>query len=155
MLHRAGKRFLIFVSARLKIVDQLQIDPTGDPVPVQIMDDDILLHDPLVVAAPGEEGHILAAPGAERLERVGEGKTEGETFFVKSSDLFDFIVHTLEVHGLDVDRELLTQRHVRIEFDSADLDDLSAKMNRELVEDGGFGAHGLIPFQIHHNIVHM
>ena len=154
MLHCAGKGFLILVSACLKIVDQLQVDPACDPVPVKVMDNNILLHDPLVVAAPGEEGYILAAPGTKGLERVGEGQTVGKTLFVKAGDLFDLIVHTLEVHGLDVDRELLAQRHVGVEFDGADLDDLPTKMNGELVEDGGFGAHGLIPFQIHHNIVH-
>ena len=93
------------------------------------MDDDVLLHDAAVVAAPRQEGDVVAAPGAEALHRVGEGQALCQTLLVKAGELFDLVVHTLEIDRLDVDGEFFAQRHVVVELDSADLDDLAAKMD--------------------------
>ena len=118
------------------------------------MDNDVLLHDALVVAAPGDEGHIVAAPGAKLLHGVGKGDALGQTLLVKAGDFFHLVVHTAEVHGLDVHGKFLARLHVLRQLDGADLDDLSPEMDGELVENGGLGAHCLIPLQIHHNVIH-
>ena len=154
MLHRAGKGLLVFVPTGLQVVDELEVDPSGDPVPVEVVDDDVLFHDAAVVAAPGQKGDVLAAPGAKGVHRVGEGESLRQTFFIKTGELFHLVVHTLEVGRLDIDREFLAQCHVVVQLDGADLDDLTAQMDRQLVEYGRFGAHGLVPLQIHHDIVH-
>ena len=77
-----------------------------------------------------------------------------QTLLIKAGDLLDLIVHTAEVHGLDVDSKFLAGGHVLIELDRAYLDYLAAEVDRQLIEHGGLGAHCLIPFQIHHNIIH-
>ena len=56
-------------------------------------------------------------------------------------------------HGAELDGLILCAE-VLVELDGADLDDLPAEMDREFIEYGGFGAHGLIPLQVHHDIVH-
>ena len=56
--------------------------------------------------------------------------------------------------GAHIDGELLAGGHVVIELHRADLDDLSPEMDGELFEDGGVGAHGLIPFQVQNDIIH-
>ena len=101
------------------------------------MNDDVLLHDALVVIAPGEEGDPLAAPGAELLKRLREGDAVGEPLLVEAGELFYFVVHALEVYGL-----------------GAYLDYLTPQVDWQPVENGGFGAHRLIPLQIHHYIIH-
>ena len=125
-----------------------------DPVPVQIVDDDILFHNALVVAAPGNEGHIVPAPGAKALHRLGKGEAVGQPLLIKTGDLLHFIMHTPEVYGLYVHRKFLTRLHIFRELDRADLNNLAAQMDGQLVKNGGFGTHRLVPFQIHHNIVH-
>ena len=65
VLHRRGQGLLILVPVRLEVVYELEVHPAGYPVPIQVVDDDILFHYPLVVVAPGEEGHAVAAPFAE------------------------------------------------------------------------------------------
>ena len=154
VLHRRGERLLVAVSVRLQIINDLEIDPAGDPVPVEIMDDDVLLQDALVVAAPGEECHVIAAPFAELLQRGGEVCSLCQTLAVKAGELFHFVMHPLEVDGLDVDLELLAGRHVVVQLHGADLNDLASEMNGKFIEYGGFGAHSLVPLQIHHNIMH-
>ena len=118
------------------------------------MDDDVLLHDALIVAAPGEERDVVAAPGAELLERLAEADAVGQTLPVEAGELFHLVMHPLEIHRLDVDLKFVARRHIVVEPHCADLDDLPAQMDRQLVEDGGFGTHRLIPFHIHHDIVH-
>ena len=118
------------------------------------MDDDVLLHDALIVIAPSDEGDPVPAPCAELLERVGKGDAVSQTLLIKAGDLLDLIVHTAEVHGLDVDSKFLAGGHVLLELDRAYLDYLAAEVDRQLIEHGGLGAHRLIPFQIHHNIIH-
>ena len=154
VLHGTRKGFLIFVPAGLQVVDELQVHPSGDPIPVQIVNDDILLEDALVVTAPGQEGDVVPAPGAKALQRLGKAETVGQTVLVEAGDFFDFIVHTLEVDGTHVDREFLAGRHVLVQLHRTDLNDLSPQMDGELVKYGGLGAHRLIPLQIHHDIVH-
>ena len=72
MLHGGCKRFLVLVAAGLEIVDHLEIDPPGDPVPIEVMDDDILFEDSLIVPAPCKEGNVVAAPGPEEFHGLGE-----------------------------------------------------------------------------------
>ena len=154
MLHGAGEGLLVLVPAGLQVVDELEVDPAGDPVPIQIVDDDVLLQNTLVVAAPGQESHVLPAPGAKLLQRFGEGDTVGEPVLVKAGDLFDLVVHTPEVNGPDVDRKFLGGAHVPVQLHGADLDDFAAQVDGQLIENGGFGAHRLVPLQIHHDVIH-
>ena len=118
------------------------------------MDDDVLLEDALIVAAPGEERHIVPAPGAKLRQRLRKAHAGGQALAVEAGELFDLVVHTLEVHGLDIDLKFFAGGHVLVELYRADLDDLAAQVNGQLVEYGGFGTHRLIPFQIHHDIMH-
>ena len=71
MLHRAGEGFLVLVAAGLEVVDKLKVDPACDPVPVKIVDYDVLLEDALIVAAPGEKRprRSCAAVQARRQRR--------------------------------------------------------------------------------------
>ena len=154
VLHRRGERFLVAVAVGLEVVDELEVDPAGDPVPVQIVDDDVLLEDALIVAAPGEERHIVPAPGAKLRQRLRKAHAGGQALAVEAGEFFDLVVHTLEVHGLDIDLKFFAGGHVLVELHRADLDDLAAQVNGQLVEYGGFGTHRLIPFQIHHDIMH-
>ena len=154
VLHRRGERFLVAVAVGLEVVDELEVDPAGDPIPVQIVDDDVLLEDALIVAAPGEERHIVPAPGTKLRQRLRKAHAGGQALTVEASELFDLVVHTLEVHGLDIDLKFFAGGHVLVELHRADLDDLAAQVNGQLVEYGGFGTHRLIPFQIHHDIMH-
>ena len=34
VLHRGRKRFLVAVAVGLEVIDELEVDPAGDPVPV-------------------------------------------------------------------------------------------------------------------------
>ena len=154
MLHGAGKGLLVLVTAGLEIVDELEVDPARDPIPVEIVDDDVLLHDALIVAAPCDEGHVIPTPGAKLLHRVGEGVSVAQALLVKAGDLFDLVVHAAKVHGLYVNGKLLAGLHVLGKLDRADLNDLAAEMDRQLIKYGGFGTHRLIPFQIHHHVIH-
>lgn len=52
------------------------------------MDDNILLHNALVVVTPGEEGHVLSAPVPEPLESVLKGYTAGKALRIKAGELF-------------------------------------------------------------------
>ena len=154
VLHCCRKRFLVAVAVGLEVVDELEVDPAGDPVPVQIMDDNVLLEDALIVAAPGEERHIVSAPGAKLRQRLRKAHAGGQPLAVKAGELFYLVVHALEVHGLDIDLKFFAGGHVLVELHRADLDDLATQVNGQLVEYGGFGTHRLIPFQIHHDIMH-
>ena len=154
MLLRRGVRFLVAVAVGLEVVDELEVDPAGDPVPVQIVDDDVLLEDALIVAAPGEERHIAPAPGAKLRQRLRKAHAGGQALAVEAGEFFDLVVHTLEVHGLDIDLKFFAGGHVLVELHRADLDDLAAQVNGQLVEYGGFGTHRLIPFQIQNDIFH-
>ena len=120
--------------------------------PVEVMDYDVLLHDALVVIAPGVEGAVLAAEFPEAREGLLEAAGVREPGVVDPRELLDLVVHLLEIHGLDVDLELLAGGPVVIQADGADLDDLAAQMDREPVEDGGFGAHRLVPFHVDDNV---
>ena len=156
VLHRRGEGLLRPVAVGLEVVDQLQIHPARDPVPVEIVDDDVLLHDALIVAAPGEEGDlVVSAPGAELLQRLREAHALGETVAVEAGELLHLVVHALEVDRLHVELEFLSGAEVLIQLHRADLDDLAAQVDRQLVEHGGLGAHRLIPLQIHHDIMHI
>ena len=154
VFHGGSQRFLILVSAGLIVVDQLKIDPFMDPVPVQIMDDDILFHDPLIIVAPGKEGDIVTAPFPELLEGVLEGNAVGQTLRIESGQFLYFVVHPFEIDGTDIHSELLTGTEVLIQFNGADFYDLSPQMDRKLVEDRGFGTHCLVPLKINYHIIH-
>ena len=155
MLHRAGEGFLILVAAGLEVVDELEVDPSGDPVPVEVVDDDVLLEYALIVAAPCDERHVLAAAELVQLrQRVGKRDPVGKALLIEAGYLLDLVVHTLEVYGLYVDGQLFLRAHILVELHRAYLDYLPAQMYGELVEHGGFGTHRLIPFQIHHYIIH-
>ena len=154
VLHRGRKRFLVAVAVGLEVVDELEVDPARDPVPVEIVDDDVLLEDALIVAAPGEKRHIVTAPGAKLRQCFRKAHSGGQPLAVEAGELFDLVVHTLKINGLDVDLEFFAGGHVFVELHRADLDDLAAQVNGQLVEYGGFGTHRLIPFQIHHDIMH-
>ena len=154
MLHGAGQGLLVLVAAGLQVVDQLQIDPAFDPVPIQVVDDDVLLQDPLVVAAPGQEGDPVAAPLPKAGQGFGKAHAVCKTVLIKAGDLLHLVVHAPEVNGLHIDGEFLGWLHVLIQLHGADLDDLAPQMDGQLIKDGGFGAHGLVPLQIHHNIIH-
>ena len=92
----------------------------------------------------------------ERRVYQGFGKANaiGQAILVKASDLLHLIVHATEVNRLHIDGEFLSGLHVFIQFHRADLNDLAPQMDRKLIKDGGFGAHGLVPLQIHHNVIH-
>ena len=154
MLHSAGQRLLILIPACLKVIYELEIDPTCYPVPVQVMDNNILLHNALVVIAPCDEGHILTAPLAQLLKGVGKGYAVGKTLFVKAGYLLYLVMHAPKIYGLDIDGKLLAGAHVFIQLYGADLYYLPAEMYGKLVKYGGLGTHRLVPFQIHHYIIH-
>ncbi len=136
VLHSAGKGFLVLVPAGLEIIDKLEIDPVGDPVPVKIVDDNILLHDALIVTAPGDEADIVPAPGAKLLQRVGKGDTMRKAVFIKAGYFLHLIVHTLKINGLDINGKFLAGGHILVELDGADLYNFPAEMDGELVENG-------------------
>ena len=154
VLHRRGEGFLIFVAAGLDVVNELEIDPVCDPVPVKIVDDDVLLHDPPVIVAPGDEHRVLAAPFAEMLKYCGERVAVAEALLVNAGKLFDFVMHAAEVYGPHVGLKFLRGAEIIVELHRADLDDLAAQMDGETVEDRRVGAHSLVPFQVKDNIGH-
>ena len=154
VLHRGRKRFLVAVAVGLEVIDELEVDPAGDPVPVQIMNDDVLLEDALIVTAPGEKRHIVLTPGAKLRQCFRKTHAGSQPLAVEAGELFDLVVHAPEVHGLDIDLKFFAGGHILVELHRADLNDLAAQMNGQLVEYGGFGTHRLIPFQIHHDIMH-
>ena len=154
MLHRRGEGFLVFVSAGLDVVDELEVDPVRDPVPVEIVNDDVLLHDPPVVIAPGDEHRILAAPLAEALEHGGKHIAAAEPFLVNAGQLFHLIMHAAEVDGPHVGLKFFRGAEIIVELHRADLDDLAAQMDRKTVENGSVGAHCLVPLQVKDNIGH-
>ncbi len=155
VIHCSCKRFLVLIAVGLHIVYELKIDPSSDPIPVKIVYNDILLHDTAIVAAPSDEYGILTTPGTKGLESVLKAVPLSETFLVKACELFDLIMHTPEIYGLDINGKLLGRLHIFIKLYSTDLDDLTTKPDRELVKNGGFGAHSLIPFQVHHDVIHI
>ena len=77
-----------------------------------------------------------------------------QALLVKAGDLFDLVVHAAKVYRLYIDGELLTGFHVPGERDRADFNDLAAEMDRQFIEYGRLGTHRLIPFQIHHHVIH-
>ena len=89
------------------------------------------------------------------FKRVGKGDAVRKALLVKAGDLFHLIMHALEIDRLDVYGKLLGGLHVLIQSYRAYFYDLPAQMYGEFVENGGFGAHSLIPFQIHHYVIHM
>ena len=145
VFHGRAEAFLVLVSVGLEIIDELEVHPAVYPVPVEVVYDDVLFHYALVVIAPGQEGHPVAAPLTEARERLREGHAVAEPLLVKARELFDLVVHTLEVDRLDVYLELLAGGHVIIEPDGAYLYDLAAQVYGKPVEHGGLGAHRLIP----------
>ena len=102
------------------------------------MNNDVLLHDAAIIAAPCEKSHILTAPLLKLLKCVGEAVTESEALLVEAGELFHLIVHTLEINGLNIYRKLLGRLHVLREFNCADLNNFAPELYRELVEYGGF-----------------
>ena len=118
------------------------------------MDDNVLLEDALIVTAPGEKRHIVPTPGAKLRQRLRKTHAGSQPLAVEAGELFDLVVHAPEVHGLDIDLKFFAGGHVLVELHRADLNDLATQVNGQLVEYGGFGTHRLIPFQIHHDIMH-
>ena len=112
------------------------------------------IHDAPVVIAPGEEGNVLAAPLAELGESVLKGYAAGQPLGVEAGEFFHLIVHTLEIDGLHIRREFAGGPELIVQLHGADLDDLTPEVDGQLVENGGLGAHRLIPLQIDHHIVH-
>ena len=102
------------------------------------MNDDVLLHDAPVVAAPCEEGHIIAAPLPEFFKSVAEAEPPRKALLVKAGELFDLVMHSFKVHGLYVHRELLGRLHILGEPDSAYLNNFTPQFDREFVKNGGF-----------------
>ena len=121
---------------------------------VDFVDDDVLLHDALVVNTPGQEGDVITAPLAELVQCVGEGNAVCQSFLVKACDLLYFIVNTSEKLRTYVDGEFFAGGHIGVQLDCTDFNDLAAQMDRKLVEHCGVRAHCLIPLQIHDNIIH-
>ena len=154
MLHGIGKGLLVFVTAGLHVVDQLQVHPVVYPVPVQIVDDDVLLKYPSVVAAPGEKGHILAAELLELLPGLGKAHPVGKPVPVEAGELLHLVMDLPEIRRPHINGEFLSQRQVGIQLDRTDFNNLSPQMNRELIKNRGVRPHCLVPFKIHHNIAH-
>ena len=152
VLHGGGKGLLVFVALGLHIVDQLEVHPAVDPVPVLVVDDDVLLQDALVVIAPGEEGAALAAESPELPKGLHKAGGVAQAVPVDAGELFHLVVHLAEIDRLHVDLEFLAGGPVVVQLDRANLDDLPAQMDGEVVEDGALGAHRLVPFQVHHDI---
>ncbi len=118
------------------------------------MDDYVLLHYAPIIASPCQESDIIAAELAEALHSVRKREAVGKTLFVKAGYFFHLIMHAPEIYGLYIYCKLFGRAHILIKLDGADLDYLTAKVYRQLIEDGGFGTHSLIPFQVHHNVIH-
>ena len=110
------------------------------------MYDYVLLKNTLIVTAPCDECDIISAELTELLQCLREVNTLGKPFSIKTGDLFDLIVHSLEIHRLYINGKFLCRLHVLIQPDSADLDDLTSEMDGQFIENGGLGAHCLIPF---------
>ena len=138
MLHRRGERLLILVAVGLHIIDKLKVYPGINPVPVKVVDNNILLHNTAVVAAPGQKGDVLAAPLLKLLKGIGKAVPEGETLLVKAGELLDLIMHPFKINGPYIYRKFLGRLHVLRELDRADLNNLSPELYGELVEYGGF-----------------
>jgi hypothetical protein len=107
VLHRGAERLLILVSAGLYVIDELEVDPASDPVPIQIVYDDILLHDPAVVVSPGYEDGVRTAPSPKILKNLGEAAPKAEALLVKTGEFLDLVVHSAEVDGLDIGLKFL------------------------------------------------
>ncbi len=138
VLHRRREGLLVPVALHLVVVYELEIHPARYPVPVQVVYDDVLLHDALVVVAPGEEGAVLAAPGPELFHRHREALALHHALLVEAGELFDFVMHTAEIHRAHVYFEFLAREEAVRQLDGADFDDLSPEADGQLVEDRGF-----------------
>ncbi len=152
MLHRGLEGLLVAVAVGLLVVDELEVDPLAEPVDFEVMDDEVLLHDAAVVVAPGHEDRVVAAPGGEALHGLREGETVGEAVVVEAGQLLDLVVHPAEPHGLYVALEFVAGGEVVPQTDGADLDDLAAQVDGEVVEYARFCAHGLVPFQVNDDV---
>ena len=61
-------------------------------------------------------------------------------------------MHFPEKDGFHIDLKLLARHPVIVQLDRADLDDLAAQVDGQIVKNGGLGAHRLIPLHVHDNI---
>ena len=130
MLHGCGQRLLIIVTLGLHIKDHLQIDPVGNPVPILIVDDDILLHDAFVIIAPGEKCAVIAAKFSEAGKRLTKAAGVGKALAVNAGQLFHLVVHLAEKDRFDINLKFFAGRPVIVEFDCADLNNFAAKVYR-------------------------
>ena len=146
---------MLKLTGHLAVGDELQIDPLAQPVDLEIVDDEVLLHDTAVVVAPRHERAVRSAPCEELLHGLGEGETVREAVVVEPGELFDLVVHLAEPNGLYVALEFLAGGEIVVQLDRADLDDLAPQMDGEAVEYGGFRAHGLVPLQVDDDMCHI
>ena len=116
----------------------------------------VLSQDGDVVEAPGQEDHILAAPGAELLDGLGEGDALGlQPGFLDARQLADPAVQAPVELGPHQDLELIQDQLLLADPDGTHLDDLAPDLDRQDLLGRRRAGPGLIPFHIHYDVVHI
>ena len=107
-----------------------------------------------VVASPGEQHVILAAPGGKR----GHGFIEGGRFVqLLLGDVGDPLNPRMQLHVLLRPNQLaegINHLHLIVHLHGADLDHFKKQLAAHAFIGGGIIGHGLIPFQVQHDILH-
>jgi len=132
--------------------EHLHVIAGGDAVGIEAVDQHIALQHGDVVGPPGEEGEFLSAPSEELATGTGERDPLLQIGVFYMGQLGYAEMHTGVVFGRDHLLVGVGDLEGVVQLDGADLDDLAPQGVG--VGDGAFGPHGLIPFQIHDNIIH-
>ena len=154
-LHGRLQGFLGGRAIGLGVEDHLRVIPPLRKGGIQIEKLQIFPQDPDIVKAPGQEHNVRPAPIPEQLHRLREGHPLlPKPGLLDSRQLTDPAVEMAVVLGLDHDLKFI--RHLLRLGDPhrADLNDFSADRNRQRLLGRRRSGPGLVPFHIHHDVIH-
>ena len=154
-LHRGLQGLLAGGAVGLGVEDHLSVVPPIHPFIGQLVQLQVLSQDGDVVKAPGQEDHVLAAPGAELLDGLGEGDALGlQPGFLDARQLADPAVQAPVELGPHQDLELIQDQLLLADPDGTHLDDLAPDLDRQDLPGRGGTGPGLVPFHIQYNVIH-
>ena len=115
---------------------------------------DVLVQHADIVAAPGQQRIVFAAPGGELQQRFPEIRGTGQFLAVQSRHAFNPRMDPQVMGGRDRDGNGFRGGEVRTEAHGADLDHFKNQFIADLAVGAALIGYRLVPFQVQDDIGH-
>ena len=114
----------------------------------------VLLQHAHIVAAPGQQGIVLPAPRDKLIHGLQKGGGVGQLLGAQLGHLADAGVNLHIMHGPDGNGDAVAHLQLLVQLHRANLDHFKDQPVPHLAVHRAVIGHGLVPFQVNHNILH-